>query len=554
MRESQQQAKDRVLGLLGDWRWRISNLYYVTSKEGKRVKFQMNWAQEALWNEMHYMNVILKARQLGFTTFIQLFMLDCVLFNSNIRAGTIAHNLEDAKAIFRDKVKYPYDHLPDQIKAARTLIRDSANELALNNNSSIRVGTSLRSGTLQYLHISEYGKLCAKYPEKAREVRTGALNTVQAGQVVFVESTAEGQEGHFYDICAEAEAQKNRGDYLSELDWKFHFFPWWKAPEYRLPATGMVIPAEYNKYFDKLELEDGIALDLGQKAWYVKKHMSQQEDMKREFPSTSREAFEASVEGAYYGTQIAVAEMQGRVGEFKAYEHLPVYTAWDIGRSDYTSIWFWQHLNKQIRVVGFFQDCGEGMPYYAQKVRELYEKHDWTRGGDEARDFVPHDAKVTEWGSDKSRIEQMFEKKLKPRLVVPLSLQDGINAVREILPLCVFDIENCSEGLKMLKSYRKDWDEDRGMFRDIPRHDINSHGADSFRYLACAYKEAAPPPPAPTKHFLDPAGRMIPAHDLTETHDFDTIFQDGQILLHDIDDLDDLPVPKTRNSAFDRIR
>ena len=77
----------------------------------------------------------------------------------------------------------------------------------LSNNSSIRVGTSLRSGTLQYLHISEYGKLCAQFPEKAREVRTGALNTVQAGQVVFIESTAEGQEGHFFDLCEARESQ-----------------------------------------------------------------------------------------------------------------------------------------------------------------------------------------------------------------------------------------------------------------------------------------------------------------------------------------------------------
>jgi hypothetical protein len=91
----------------------LNNLYFITDKDGRRVKFEMNWAQERLFNSMHYQNAILKARQLGFTTFIQLFMLDACVFNSNVRAGTIAHNLEDAKAIFRDKVKYPYDSLPD---------------------------------------------------------------------------------------------------------------------------------------------------------------------------------------------------------------------------------------------------------------------------------------------------------------------------------------------------------------------------------------------------------------------------------------------------------
>ena len=152
-------------------------------------------AQESLMNDLHFCNVILKARQLGFTTFIQIFMLDQCIFNSNIRAGTIAHRLDDARLIFRDKVKYPYDNLPEALRNARPLLSDSAEELVLANNSSIRVGTSLRSGTLQYLHISEYGKLCAQFADKAREVRTGALNTLQSGQIVFIESTAEGHEG-----------------------------------------------------------------------------------------------------------------------------------------------------------------------------------------------------------------------------------------------------------------------------------------------------------------------------------------------------------------------
>ena len=96
-----------TLDRLSDWRWRIDNLYHITDKNGQKLRFQMNWAQEALFNEMSFQNVILKARQLGFTTFIQIFMLDACLFNSNIRAGTIAHKLDDAKTIFRDKVKYP---------------------------------------------------------------------------------------------------------------------------------------------------------------------------------------------------------------------------------------------------------------------------------------------------------------------------------------------------------------------------------------------------------------------------------------------------------------
>jgi hypothetical protein len=143
---------EQLKGQLSDLRWRLNNLYWITDKNGDRIQFQLNWAQESLMNELHFCNVILKARQLGFTTFIQIFMLDQCLFNSNIRAGTIAHRLDDARTIFRDKVQYPYDNLPEALRNARPKLSDSAEELVLSNNSSIRVGTSLRSGTLQYLH------------------------------------------------------------------------------------------------------------------------------------------------------------------------------------------------------------------------------------------------------------------------------------------------------------------------------------------------------------------------------------------------------------------
>ena len=503
----------RIKGQLSDWRWRINNLYWITNKAGKRTKFEMNWAQEQLWNEMWYCNVILKARQLGFTTFIQIFMLDAALFTSDIRAGIIAHTRDDARVFFRDKVKFPYDNLPEALKRARHLIADSAFELSFSNNSSIRVGTSLRSGTLQYLHISEYGKLCAKSPERAREVRTGALNAVQAGQVVFIESTAEGQEGHFFELCEEGQAHQRRGDRLTELDFKFFFFPWWKEPAYRIDSEGVTITPEFTRYFDELEAKIGVKIDASQRAWYVKKAGNQLDDMKREFPSTPEEAFEAAIEGAYYGAPIATAETQGRVGEHKAIEGLPVHSAWDIGRSDYTSIWFWQRTHGQIRVVGFFQNCQEGMPFYAKTVKEIYERNGWSRNG--AIDYVPHDARVTEWGSNKSRLEQMKDKGLKPVIPTELSLADGINAVRDVLPICLLDKEGCGEGIKVLKSYRKDWDENLGMFRDVPRHDINSHGADAFRTMACAHRDLKPPSPEPKPQTL----RQPTLAELTAQHD-----------------------------------
>jgi hypothetical protein len=140
------------------------------------------------------------------------------------------------------------------------------------------------------------------------------------------------------------------------------------------------------------------------------------------------------------------------------------------------------------------------MPYYADVLRKLYKERGWRRKG--AVDYVPHDAKVTEWGSDRSRIEQMFAKGLNPHVPTQLHLADGINAVRAILPLCEFDAEGCAEGLSMLKAYRKEWDEVRGCWKDAPRHDLASDGADGFRTMACAYRDLAPPAPPPKQEMF----------------------------------------------------
>ena len=462
-----------------DNRWRLNNLYYIVNETGRRVPFRLNSAQETLLDNMHYMNLILKARQLGFTTFIQIYMLDQCVFNSNVRAGTIAHRLDDAKAIFRDKVKYPYDAMPDQIKAAVPARIDSADVLSFENNSEIRVGTSLRSGTYHYLHISEYGKLCAQFPEKAAEVKSGALNTVHAGQIAWIESTAEGQEGHFYELCQEAQTAQRRGAKLSPLAWKFHFFPWWRDPKYVLHEP-VEIAAEYERYFAGLE-DKGIVLRDEQKAWYVEKAKQQGEDMKREYPSTPEEAFEASIEGTYYGPQMAKAETDGRICRLAYRPELPVHTWWDIGRRDLTAIWFMQSVGAQLHFIDYYQNSGEGLPHYAKMLQE--------RGYIYGRHVAPHDINVGEWGTGLNRLEVADSLGIRFDVTAQTSVMDGIEAVRNMLPRCVFDAEKCDDGLKALRSYRKEWDEHRATWKTEPRHDWASHAADAMRTGAMGWWE-----------------------------------------------------------------
>jgi len=465
--------------------WRLNNLYIVTDKSGRRVPFVMNTAQQTLFDDMHNQNVILKARQRGFTTFIQLLMLDSCLFNADIRAGTIAHTMADAQVIFRDKIRFPYDNLPDGIKNLVPAQNDNATELLLANNSSVRVGVSLRSGTLQYLHVSEYGKICAKFPEKAREVRSGALNTVDKDGMVFVESTAEGQDGHFFELCQTARTKRNAGEAPTPMDFKFHFSPWHEDEAYALPASSVDIPASYLDYFARLG-GIGIRLTPAQKAWYAKKAEQQQGDMKREFPSTPDEAFEAAIEGAYYADQLARMELDGRLTRLPIDTGIPVMTSWDLGLNDACTIWFVQVVGREIRWVDYYENSGFGLEHYVQELKKRREQHGFTFGAH----YFPHDVNNGEISNGKSRFDTLVNLGVTPVAVPRVqNINDGINAVRRMLTTSLIDPIRCDCGLKALRNYRKDWDEDRATFRDKPFHNWASHGADSFRNFAQGFVE-----------------------------------------------------------------
>lgn len=152
-----------------------------------------------------------------------------------MNAAIIADIQKNSKEIFVDKVKFAYDNLHPAIKALTQAYRDSATEMRFSNGSVFRVSTSLRSGTLQLLHISEFGKICRESRYKADEIVAGALNTVQMGQFITIESTAEGREGHFFDMVRKAEEREQKGERLTSLDFKLHFYPWWKEPSYTIP-------------------------------------------------------------------------------------------------------------------------------------------------------------------------------------------------------------------------------------------------------------------------------------------------------------------------------
>lgn len=420
---------------------------------------------------MHECNLILKARQLGITTFCSIFFLDKVLWERNVQAGIIAHTLDDASYIFRDKLKYAFDQLHPNLRKLFRAVGDSAKELSFTHGSTIRVGTSLRSATNQYLHISEFGKICAKYPERAREIISGSLNTVHAGQHITIESTAEGKEGSFYEMCLKAQMNPPQ----SPLDFKFFFFPWWKHPDYTI-GVKKEISSDLNDYFNKLELE-GIKLTDPQKWWYANKYDIQKDDMFREFPSKPEEAFSASQDGYWYASLLKECYSSGRICNIAHDRGLPVHTAWDLGQADSTSIWFFQvNRSDDINIIDYWQKNNTSLDQISLMLKGKgynYGTHIW-----------PPDANARD-RSGITFVKQARDIGLEGIVLSPHSLINGINLVKVSLSKCWFDSTKCREGLNYLENYKKKWSTSFGGWTGFPVHDDCSHAADAFRYL-CA--------------------------------------------------------------------
>jgi hypothetical protein len=490
-------TQEDLLRCLSDPMWRVCSgqLYKIMVKsddgEGSVVPFRPNRAQVRLIERLWHRNIILKARQLGFTTLISILWLDHALFNADQRCGIIAQDRESAEVIFRDKVKLAYERLPEFLLERMPLARDSASELLFaHNNSSIRVATSMRSGTIHRLHVSEFGKIGAKYPDKAKEVVTGSLPAVPLDGIAIIESTAEGQGGEFYSMTQRALALQEQGAKLSPRDYRLHFFAWWEEQTYRLDhAGGAVITDRDKQDFAIIESQMGIALDDQQRNWYVATRDSEfsgdPEKMWQEYPGSPDEAFKVSTEGTYYAIQLAAARKDGRIGFFPHADGLPVNTFWDIGSSDGTAIWLHQRVGAENRFIRFIEGWGEPYGFFISQMQAL--GYVW------GTHYLPHDGEhKRQQGEMVASPLDMLQKlgiggkwAIVPRVG---EVVHGIQAARDVFGQCTFDEVNCKAGLAHLAQYKKEWNGRLGVWSDRPRHDIHSEAADSFRQFAQGYK------------------------------------------------------------------
>jgi phage terminase large subunit len=174
---------------------------------------------------------------------------------------------------------------------------------------------------------------------------------------------------------------------------------------------------------------------------------------------------------------------------------VPVHTAWDLGISDATAIWFIQPVGKMLHVIDYLEASDHGMEFYAKVLRDK----PYTYG----RHYFPHDMLNRDFSSDgRNRLAMAEQLGLRPAVVVPRGdVADGIGAVRSLFPRFVFDQEKCHEGLQALGAYRREWNETRKTWAETPLHDWSSHGADALRCFAKGYQDqmTASKPAAPAR-------------------------------------------------------
>ena len=468
-----------VLTQLKDPWVRLNNLYYIIDKHGRKVKFQANSFQTKLYNEMHHRNVILKGRQMGVTTLIQLFMLDRSLFYPNISCGVVAHTLGDAVEFFERKIRYAYRQLPEEIRNDPNcrLISDSRRKLQFTNNSQIYVGTNLRGGTYNILHLSEYGILCSQDPKKAQEIADGALNTVAMGNFIFIESTAAGAKGDFYDKSNKAEQATHRalslGQKLSPLQYKFHFGAWHEHDEYK-SNYNVLFADSYKEYFAKLKEEEGITLTQEHKNWYVQTAENIGLNMRREYPSYPAEAFLQTETGSIFGTNMAkITEKGTQICELPYIEDIEVNTFWDLGIDDPTAIIFHQRVGAWDHFIDYFDSSEETFDYYVRKLKSkpyTYGTH-----------YLPHDGASRSIVGITGTAEDILSAEGWRVKVMPKHHKKvAIDSSRRALAHSRFEINECAYLIKALRAYR--WQKARdGQVKSKPVHNWASHPADAFQ-------------------------------------------------------------------------
>lgn len=350
----------------------------------------------------------------------------------NVRVAYIAPFYKQAKAVAWDYAKYYSQGIPG------TSINESELRIDYPNGSRFRLFGADNYDAMRGLYFDAVVlDEPADFPANAWPAVIRPTLADRKGKATFI-GTPKGKN-EFWEIYEHARKAAN-----------------WYCVMHRASDTGLV---------DKDELAES-RLMMGEDLYA------------QEFECS----FEAAIQGAYYGTEMADAASEGRIGAVRYEPSKSVVTAWDLGIGDSTAIWFCQFIGAEKRIIDYYENSGVGLDHYVHVLNErgyIYDQH-----------ILPHDVEVKELGTGKSRLEILNEFGVRNISIAPkIRVDDGIQSARLFLRNAWFDETKCARGIEALRQYRRDYDEKGKTWRGRPLHDWTSHGADAFRYLAVGYKD-----------------------------------------------------------------
>ncbi len=463
-------------------KWRLNNLYRIVNKKGNSIPFRLNYIQENFIDNIHNRNLVLKARQTGMSTMAVLMIMDEILFSENLAGGIVSYSLEHAQHIFKKIIGHALDTLPKELKEYVGIVQRSAREITFNNGSSLRVDTTLRGGSYPLVLVSEFGKTCARNPQKAEEVITGTLQSVPRDGQIIIESTAEGNEGFYAEMIMEASRRGNEN--ISELEYKLFFYSWLEEPDYVLHEK-VNYDVSLTDYFNKIEKEINRKISQPQRNWYAVQSKLLGDKIRQEFPSTVSESFLTSSDAFYFAESINKAYQENRCLFTPLYDALlPVYVSMDIGVNDLTVMAFFQIAHGEVRVIDYYEDMNKGVDFYAkfllQDKKFLYHTI-----------FLPHDAAKRDALDTSNTYDRDFQRlfsgtNTKFHILKRMDKQLSISHAKIMLDRCVFNVSKVKPFIDKLSKYRKKWNESTGRFLEEPLHNVASNHADCFLYLSQA--------------------------------------------------------------------
>jgi phage terminase large subunit len=218
-------------------------------------------------------------------------------------------------------------------------------------------------------------------------------------------------------------------------------------------------------------------------------------------------SFEAAIRGAFYAEEMRTMLAEGRIANLEINKEVRVHTAWDLGVSDSTAIWFVQAVGRERRLVDYYEASGVGLDHYARVLHDKRIEHGWKYGDH----HFPHDIKHREFTTGRSRVQALAAHGIDAVVVPESNVLDGINVTRKMLGRTWIDETRCARGLEALRQYRREYDDKLKDWKRSPLHDWTSHAADALRTFACGYDDGTtsssyrigrpPPPPLRGTHW-----------------------------------------------------